>query len=293
MESMEYNTDLFGNEAKNGKKKSRIEIINDYEGFTEKFKPKKTTDDCYTPPAVYDAVLGWLEENAYIYGRKIVRPFYPGGDYEHYDYPAGCIVVDNPPFSIYSKIVRFYLSKGIDFFLFAPSLTQAISGLKDVTYIVTMVDVTYENGAVVRTSFTTNLFPGVTLWACPSLYDRIKAAQLKIDKSKAVIILPDNVITPALMGKWVVRGVELKINASECHPVGTIDEMRAKGKSLFGTGFLISDRAAAERAAADRAAAERAAPERYRLSERERKIIDGLGETAASDGKTYKQLEIF
>ena len=22
----------------------------DYEGFVDKFKPKKTTDDCYTPP---------------------------------------------------------------------------------------------------------------------------------------------------------------------------------------------------------------------------------------------------
>ena len=26
------------------------EKFNDYEGFVEKFKPKRTTDDCYTPP---------------------------------------------------------------------------------------------------------------------------------------------------------------------------------------------------------------------------------------------------
>ena len=31
----------------------------DYDEFIEKFKPKKTTDDCYTPPLVYEAVLGW------------------------------------------------------------------------------------------------------------------------------------------------------------------------------------------------------------------------------------------
>lgn len=31
----------------------------DYLGFVEKFQPKKTTDDCYTPAPVYDAVLGW------------------------------------------------------------------------------------------------------------------------------------------------------------------------------------------------------------------------------------------
>lgn len=26
------------------------ELFEDYEGFVEKFKTKKTTDDCYTPP---------------------------------------------------------------------------------------------------------------------------------------------------------------------------------------------------------------------------------------------------
>ena len=29
----------------------------EYEDFVEKFKPKKTTDDCYTPPNVYEEVL--------------------------------------------------------------------------------------------------------------------------------------------------------------------------------------------------------------------------------------------
>ncbi len=28
---------------------SKKEKFNDYDGFVEKFKPKKTTDDCYTP----------------------------------------------------------------------------------------------------------------------------------------------------------------------------------------------------------------------------------------------------
>ena len=27
-----------------------------YEEFVEKFKPKLTTDDCYTPPTIYDIV---------------------------------------------------------------------------------------------------------------------------------------------------------------------------------------------------------------------------------------------
>lgn len=30
-----------------------------YEQFVEKFKTKKTTDDCYTPELVYKAVSDW------------------------------------------------------------------------------------------------------------------------------------------------------------------------------------------------------------------------------------------
>ena len=32
---------------------------NTYEEFVDKFKPKKTTDDCYTPDAIYEVVKDW------------------------------------------------------------------------------------------------------------------------------------------------------------------------------------------------------------------------------------------
>lgn len=32
---------------------------NIYEEFVDKFKPKKTTDDCYTPGAIYEVVKDW------------------------------------------------------------------------------------------------------------------------------------------------------------------------------------------------------------------------------------------
>ena len=87
----------------------REEVFNDYEGFVEKFKPKKTTDDCYTPPEVYEAVKEWVSDNILpLDGVEIVRPFFPGGDYENHHYPEGCVVLDNPPFSILAKIRRFY-----------------------------------------------------------------------------------------------------------------------------------------------------------------------------------------
>lgn len=35
------------------------EINPEYAAFVEKFKPKKTTDDCYTPENVYNAVADW------------------------------------------------------------------------------------------------------------------------------------------------------------------------------------------------------------------------------------------
>jgi hypothetical protein len=64
----------------------------EYDAFTEKFKPKKTTDDCYTPPLVYDAIQDWACSEYGIDPACIVRPFYPGGDYERFDYPdaASC-----------------------------------------------------------------------------------------------------------------------------------------------------------------------------------------------------------
>lgn len=136
-----------------------------YEEFVEKFKRKKyqkTTDDCYTPPEIYEVVKNWACQEYGIDPDSIVRPFWPGGDYEHFDYPEGCMVLDNPPFSILTKICEFYLERGIDFFLFAPSLT-CFSGRKTImrmNHVICNCTITYENGAVVRTSFVTSFRGG-------------------------------------------------------------------------------------------------------------------------------------
>lgn len=80
----------------------------EYNEFLEKFRPKKTTDDCYTPPETFAAITRWVSKTYGIDPAAVVRPFWPGGDYERANYPAGCVVLDNPPFSILSKIVGFY-----------------------------------------------------------------------------------------------------------------------------------------------------------------------------------------
>ena len=134
----------------------------EYQKFLEKFKLKKTTDDCYTPAPVYDAVARYVEETYGISRENFVRPFYPGGDYLNEKYPKGCVVVDNPPFSIMAEILRFYDSKGIRFFLFAPTLTLFSSSRSSntCTALPCALTVIYENGASVNTSFLTNLEPG-------------------------------------------------------------------------------------------------------------------------------------
>lgn len=51
-----------------------------YEEFVEKFKPKKTTDDCYTPPEVYEVIKDWVCRTYNVDEAKIMRPFKPGGE---------------------------------------------------------------------------------------------------------------------------------------------------------------------------------------------------------------------
>lgn len=149
---------LFSEEELKVTKRKTKKSAETYEEFVAKFNKElsKTTDDCYTPQPVYEAVVGWLSERVDLRGREIVRPFYPGGDYVNEEYPENCIVIDNPPFSIISKIVRFYKANGIEFFLFAPGLTLFSCGFgKDVCYLVTDTQIVYENGAKVNTGFVT------------------------------------------------------------------------------------------------------------------------------------------
>ena len=272
----------------------QLELLDDdeYRAFVDKFKPKKTTDDCYTPPIVYDAIRDWACEKYDIDPACIVRPFYPGGDYERFCYPEGCVVLDNPPFSILSKICAFYLDREIPFFLFAPSLT-AFSGKSVVmrmNHIVCDADITYENGANVRTAFVTSFGGDVIAQTAPDLYQIIKAANEKNLKSQKTELpkydYPYNVLTAAMLQRYNKYGVDFKVRRGDCVHISKLDAQHAKGKTVFGGGLLLSERAAAERAAAERAAAERAAAEKiaahhWDLSQRERDIISSLGRDTA------------
>jgi len=252
----------------------------EYLEFVDKFKPKHTTDDCYTPDNIYDAVAQYVVKT---YGKNrenFVRPFYPGGDYQRYNYKPDDVVVDNPPFSILAEIVSFYASKGIGFFVFAPTLTLFTSWKNIVTFIPVGVSVTYENGANVNTSFITNMEGDNQVRTAPDLRKTLEIEdkknrekiRKKIRKELPKYSYPDNVITAAMCARWAKYGIEFKLTRSDCVRIGSLDAMDAAGKAIYGGGFLLSERAAAERAAAERAAAER-----WKLSDRELQIVASLG----------------
>lgn len=248
-----------------------------YSLFTDKFKPKKTTDDCYTPAHVYDAVLDWAVSEYGLAGREVVRPFYPGGDYERFPYPDGCVVIDNPPFSILSKIVSWYEERGIDYFLFAPALTLLSSARGRTNAVISDSSIVYANGAVVRTSFLTNLGE-FRIHVSAELYAQITDAQARHKAETSVslpkYVYPDNVLTAAVIQKIARYGQTLRIRPKDCAFIRGLDSQKSSGKALFGGGMLLSDQAAAEKAAAEKAAAVV-----WELSPRERRIVDALGKT--------------
>ena len=247
-----------------------------YEEFVEKFKPKHTTDDCFTPNKVYEAVAGYVSSQYGVARNEMCRPFWPDGDYESFDY-SGKVVVDNPPFSILKKIVDFYIAKDVKFWLFAPALTS-LGTAREVTLIATGVGLTYQNGAIVSTSFVTNLEDnGVAVKSQPELYRVLKdidaANRHKQAKQTTKLAFPPELLTGAMVNYMSIHGVEYSLRRSDCTFVRKLDNY---SKSIFGGGYLLSEKAAAEKAAAEKAAAEKAAAEKVELSERERCIIRRL-----------------
>lgn len=245
----------------------------EYEEFIEKFKPKRTTDDCYTPPAVYDAVADWVAKEYGLNRADFVRPFYPGGDYESEEYPEECIVVDNPPFSILARIVDFYLAQGVRFFLFAPGLTTiGITCREGVCAICTDAQITYENGALVRSNFATNMDPEFCARSVPELGKAIANAQKKTSASRPKLGHDMHVVSSAALNKLAKYGVDFRIPRNKAAFVRSY----GNGQKVFGGGLLVAGDIAAERVAAERAAAERAATPMIQLSSADRKIVEKL-----------------
>jgi len=279
--------DLFGNEqivfAPAGIR--RPNLFTDYESFVQKFEAKKTTDDCYTPPEVYEIVLQYVTEIVDLEDKQIVRPFYPGVDYRDIEYTENMVVVDNPPFSILMQIIRFYNKENVKYFLFAPHLTLFSSG-SEATHIVCGGDIRYENGAVVKTSFVTNMIPDKQVVGVPNLYLELQKLEQKNRVNLPKYEYPPHVLTVSMVSKFVERGIDYSVDKGHAAFIRELDCQKQHKKTIFGSGFLISEKAAAEKAAAEKAAAEKAAAEKdnciqdnciqWELSVREKLIIKSM-----------------
>ena len=263
-------------------------VFHDYESFVAKFQNKeKTTDDTYTPPDVYDAVLDYVRSIYQMEGKEVLRPFYPGGDYENAEYPEDGVVIDNPPFSIFTKICKFYSERRIPFFLFGPGLT-IFSCLKYCSVVIVAPNIEFCNGAKVKCNFATNLI-GDTLVAisqelskaiaaCPSQNQKVNLPKFRY---------PQELLSVSDFQTMAKGDLPFSVKRSEAVLVRNLDKHPKKG-GLFGDHLLISEsaslKAAAVKAAAVKAAeakakakaAEAAEAIPIELSERERAIVERL-----------------
>ena len=203
-----------------------------YEEFVNKFKPKLTTDDCYTPPKIYAVVLEWVKKY-YGVNERIIRPFNPNDDYKKYDY-SNAVVVDNPPSSILAEIIDYYLDNNIKFFLFAPGLTcfHYLAKNRKVCILPIDVTITYENGARVNTGFVTNL-ENNAININAELYKLIKNCYE--DKSQRKIKHNCDYICIGNCNKLAKRGIDFKIKSFK-------EFVRKKDNyKIFGGGVLLHE----------------------------------------------------
>lgn len=255
----------------------------EYYNWLQKFEKRSTSDDTFTPPLVYDVVLDYVDKHILsLNGKTVERPFYPDGDYQAHaqNYDENTVVIDNPPFSILSKIIDFYLANNIKFFLFAPSLT-VFSPMRnrDCTAIIAPAIITYDNGAVVATCFVTNLCGDVRAMTAPKLYNALQA----LEQQKPTLPkyqYPPNVLMVNNLFKLCKAGVEFSVSANESVLISELDCQKPHKKSLFGGGLLISDNKAKELQAKELQAKELQIKNNlinWELSDREWAILESLG----------------
>ncbi len=214
----------------------------EYYDFVSKFETKKTTDDCYTPPKIYDVIIDYIDEHIIdLSDKKIVRPFYPNGDYQKdaQTYDENIIVIDNPPFSMTSQIRKFYTENNIKFFLFCSGLT-AFSAYRSgfATTIITGVGIKYANGANVPTAFLTNLMGDTLVKGCPILAEKLKQAQASNKPATPKYEYPDNVLMASDIAGVVGKGISIEVDKKDAVFITQLDTQKPYKKNLFGYGFF-------------------------------------------------------
>ena len=119
------------------------------------------------------------------------------------------------------------------------------------------------------TSFLTNL-EELRVRTAPELYRAVKEANDRVlaqsRRELPKYRYPDNVITAPMVSRWCKYGIDFRLERSESAKIGILDAQKESKKTIFGGGYLISEKAAAEKAAAIV----------WPLSDRERAIVEQL-----------------
>ena len=253
----------------------------EYQEFVKKFQAKRTTDDCYTPDVVYDAVAEWVASEYNVSRANFVRPFYPGGDYQKERYKPTDIVVDNPPFSILASIIDWYNERGIRYFLFGPQLTLMGTAAGRCTCLAVGVQINYANGAEVNTSFVTNMDDkDIVARADARLYKNVDAANLSQfegeKKRMPRYTWPKEVIMSPFLHRCAQYGIDFVLKKDEVHLIEELEMQREFGKQIFGKGYLVSNAVLNRRLQAEAIIEQKEDAYVWKLSDSEREIIEGL-----------------
>lgn len=225
-------------------------IFHDYESYVAKFQGgPKTTDDTYTPRDVYEAVLRYVGEVYDLSDKLILRPFYPGGDYENAEYPENGVVIDNPPFSLFVPIVEFYTARNIPFFIFGSGLTIT-NCCRYCTAVIIAETITFDNGAKVKCNFASNLFGDTMIMTAPKLDEYIRACKSQETKKPlARIGYPEQVLSCGQMQTICNGGIEFSVKRSECEIIRRLDRLNSNAHKggLFGYHFMLNSKKTAEK----------------------------------------------
>ena len=218
-----------------------LEPVKDYDTWLSNLKRNvKTSDDTFTPPKFYDAVLEYINEKIIpIDSIEIQRPFYPGGDYqkEAETYNEKSVVIDNPPFSILSKILDFYTKNNIKFFMFANGLTIFNYLLKDVHLLCPYSTIEYENGAKVNTCFVHNLLPkGVTISG--ELRERLLKVGAKPKIKRKKYQYPNEVLSGA-QSLELAKVIKGEVTITNYKGVSRLSH-NGKQKEVFAKAMILS-----------------------------------------------------
>ena len=213
-----------------------------YEEWRSKFDKERemTTDDCYTPPQVYEFVKNYFCKYYGIDEAKIIRPFYPGGDYKNEDY-TDKVVLDNPPFSILTEIIAFYQTNNIPFIMFCNGTTGTTKTHGLLTYHIGGT-VVYENHARVSTAFVTNMDKEDAIVSNIDFCNQLEQLTQKHTHKIQRWAMDEISLATVKKTNWILKKSEI------------VCDIHERRKDAFGLGYVITMEAGIRRNEAEKEA---------------------------------------